>query len=49
MTVVVVCCDDSGNARNTTEHGECSVYENAQSNFIEILLKKTEIKSKYAG
>ena len=44
----LLCCVNSGNASNTTETGECSVSENVQSNFIEILLEKeTEIKNKY--
>ena len=39
----------SGNARNMTDHGECSVSENGRGNFIEILLQnKTAIKNKYA-
>ena len=58
QSTFVVCCTydmtglcgvDSGNARNKTDHGECSVSENGRGNFIEILLQnKTDIKNKYA-
>ena len=58
QSIFLVCCTndmtglcgvDSGNVRNTTDHGECSVSENGRGNFIEILLQnKTAIKNKYA-